>query len=155
MLRGLLIIAASTFVTTAVRAQASTVTTNCERNARGTKETCTSVGADTTVTTVCVLHRGYWKWQSDKASCTTITTLTQSGAPAASVVSPASPRTPDAFSARYAALRKDFAYGDSLVKAATARGDTVAMRRLSADQVEMMTQLLAMSDTAAKRKQPR
>jgi hypothetical protein len=150
MFRSLFLVAAFLVLASAAHAQSSSITTSCERNARATKETCTTIGSDSTVTTTCVVHRGYWRWQSDKESCTTTTSPTS-----ASVTATPTPRAKkaneqDAFSARYAVLRRDFAYGDSLVKAASARGDTSAVRRLTADQADMMTQLLAMSDTAAK-----
>ena len=154
MLRVLcVVLAAQLLVTSSARAQASpSVTTNCERNARATKETCTSVYADSTVKTVCVVHRGYWKWQSDKETCTSTTALTTGTASASPVPEPNRVDKNDAFTGRYASLRHDFAYGDTLVRDAAARGDTAAVRRLSADQSTMMVQLLAMSDTAARRR---
>jgi hypothetical protein len=152
MLRSLLIVATSLFVAFAANAQSTSVTTNCERNARATKETCTTVRPDSTITTTCVIRRGYWRWQSDKASCTTTTVATAANVTSAPVSPPKKSSDRDAFLDRYAALRRDFAYGDSLVKAATARGDSATARRLSADQTEMMSQIVAMSDTATKMK---
>lgn len=52
--------------------------------------------------------------------------------------------------ARFVLLEHDFDYGATLVTAAKARGDTAAVRRLSADQIEMSRQLQAIADTAAK-----
>ena len=52
--------------------------------------------------------------------------------------------------ARFASLNIDYHYGATLVAAAQARGDTAAVRRLSADQEEMSLQLSAIADTAAK-----
>lgn len=152
MLRSLFIVAMSLFVGFAANAQSTSVTTNCERNARATKETCTTVGSDSTITTTCVVHRGYWRWQSDKASCTTTTNATAVSVTGSETSSPKKSSDRDAFMDRYAALRRDFAYGDSLVKEATARGDSATVRRLSADQTEMMSQIVAMSDTATKMK---
>jgi len=50
--------------------------------------------------------------------------------------------------ARTASLQHDYEYGATLVKSANARGDTAAVRRLSADQTMMAAQLKAMSDSA-------
>jgi hypothetical protein len=50
--------------------------------------------------------------------------------------------------ARTAVLQRDYEYGAKLVTAANARGDTVAVRRLSSDQVVMAAQLKAMGDSA-------
>jgi hypothetical protein len=52
--------------------------------------------------------------------------------------------------ANFVSLEHDYDYGATLVTAAQARGDTAAVRRLSADQVEMSRQLTAIADSAAK-----
>lgn len=51
---------------------------------------------------------------------------------------------------RFVSLERDYDYGATLVTAAQARGDTAAVRRLSADQVEMSRQLTAIADSANK-----
>lgn len=152
MIRSLLVVTVSVLIAFAANAQSTSVTTNCERNARATKETCTTLGPDSTVTTTCVLHRGYWRWQSDKTSCTTTSSSTAANVTGAPPSASKGSTDRDAFFDRYAALRRDFAYGDSLVNAATARGDSAAARRLAADQTVMMSQIVAMSDTAVKLK---
>ena len=53
------------------------------------------------------------------------------------------------FIVRYNSLASDFNYGNSLVQASRARGDTAATRRLIDDQRGMARQLDAMRDTAS------
>jgi hypothetical protein len=152
MLRLLCIAVCVLLFAPSVRAQTrSTTTTSCERNARGTKETCTTVDPQTTVTTVCTLHRGRWVWQSSKGTCTTTEAPTTSGD---ALLPQGRGKRDDVrsdFTARYAALRYDYAYGDSLLKAAATRGDTAAVRQFTSDQAQMMAQIVAMSDTALSR----